>query len=128
MSWIDAADVAAVAAELLTRADHDNREHVLSGPEAMSYDDLAATIAAEWDLPVRYRPVTPAERTAQLLDAGVPPTFVDVLVGADVLTASGAENRVTTEVAQLVGRDATSFTDFLRRNAPRAAMTTMPQE
>jgi uncharacterized protein YbjT (DUF2867 family) len=128
MGWIDAADVAAVAAELLTRAGHDNREHVLTGPEALSYDDLAATIVAEWDLPVRYRPVTAAERTAQLIDAGLPQTFVDVLVGADVLTASGAENRVTTKVAQLVGRDATSFAEFLRRHPPRAAMTTTPEE
>ncbi|MFJ2755408.1 NAD-dependent epimerase/dehydratase family protein [Nocardioides sp. NPDC087217] len=127
MGWVDAADVAAVAAELLTRADHDSREHVLTGPEALSYDNLAAAIAAEWELPVGYRPVTAAERAAQLVDAGLPPTFVDALVGADVLTASGAEDRVTTEVAQLVGRDATSFADLLHRHAPRAAMTTTPE-
>ncbi|WP_199431453.1 NAD-dependent epimerase/dehydratase family protein [Qaidamihabitans albus] len=114
--WIDAADVAAVAAELLTRADHDNREHVLTGPEALAYDDMAATIAAEWGLPVRYRPVTAAERTVQLTEAGLPRPFVDALVGADVLTASGAEDRVTTEVAQIAGRAATSFAEFVRRH------------
>lgn len=128
MGWIDAADVAAAAAELLTRADHDSREHVLTGPQALSYHDLAATIAAEWDLPVRYRPVTPAQRTVQLVDAGVPQTFADALVGADVLTASGAEDRVTREVAQLTGHNATSFAEFLRRHPPRPAMATTPEK
>ncbi|MEJ2870494.1 NmrA family NAD(P)-binding protein [Actinomycetospora sp. OC33-EN08] len=123
MGWIDAADVAAVAAELLTRSDHDSREHVLTGPEALSYIDMADTIAAEWGLPVRYRPVSSVERTVQLVDAGVPQPFVAALVGADVLTASGAEARVTSEVSRVVGRDATSFAEFVRRHRPRASTT-----
>ena len=127
MGWIDADDVAAVAAELLTTADHGSREHVLTGPEALSYEQVAATIAAAWGLPVRYRPITPAERGAQLVDAGLPAPFVDALVGADVLTVSGAEDRVTTEIPQLLGRDATSFAEFVRRHAP-SPTTTDPKE
>ncbi|WP_436701823.1 NAD-dependent epimerase/dehydratase family protein [Nocardioides sp. BYT-33-1] len=126
MGWIDAEDVAAAAAALLTRADHCSREHVLTGPEALTYEQVAATIAATWDLPVRYRPITPAERGSHLVDAGLPATFVDALVGADVLTASGAEDRVTVEIPQLLGRDATSFAQFVRRHAPRT--TTIDRE
>ncbi|NYI75833.1 NAD-dependent epimerase/dehydratase family protein [Nocardioides panzhihuensis] len=118
MGWIDAEDVAAAAAELLTRADHSSREHVLTGPEALSYDRVAVTIAAAWELPVRYRSISPTERGAQLLDAGLPATFVDALVGADVLTANGAEDRVTAEIPQLLGRTATSFAQFVRRHSP----------
>ena len=119
MGWIDADDVAAAAAALLIRPDHCSREHVLTGPEALSYEQVAAIIAAAWDLPVRYRPITPAERGSQLLDAGLPAAFAAALVGADMLTAGGAEDRVTVEIPRLLGRDATSFDQFVRRHAPR---------
>ncbi|SDF44329.1 Uncharacterized conserved protein YbjT, contains NAD(P)-binding and DUF2867 domains [Lentzea fradiae] len=118
IGWVDAADVAAVAAELLVRDGHDSREHVITGPQALSYDDIAATIAAEWGLPVRYRPVTATERAAQLTGAGFPRPFVDALVWSDVLTANDAEDRVTREVPRITGRDATSFTEFVRHHPP----------
>jgi hypothetical protein len=36
-----------------------------------------------------------------------------------VLTASDAENRVAKDVPQVIGRDATSFAVFVRRQPPQ---------
>jgi uncharacterized protein YbjT (DUF2867 family) len=114
MAWIDAVDVGAAAAALLTRHQHVNGEHVLTGPEGLAYVDIAATIQAVSGRSVRYRSISVDERAAALSAAGLPPAFVEVLVGSDVLTANGAEERTTDEVATLAGRPPRAFAEFAR--------------
>ena len=44
VAFIDADDIAAVAAHALTAGDAPNRDLVLTGPEALGYDDIAAVL------------------------------------------------------------------------------------
>ena len=112
VAFIDAADIAAVAARALTDEEPHNTAHVLTGPEALSYTDTAAIIAGVAGRPVRHRPVDPAELTDRLTAAGHSRDFAAVLVGLDVDISAGAEDRVTTTVPDLTGRPARSFADF----------------
>lgn len=114
VAFIDAADIAAVAARALTDAEPHNAAHVLTGPEALSYADTAAIIAGVADRPVRHRPVDPTELIDRLTAAGYPRDYAAVLAGLDVDISAGAEDRVTTTVPDLTGRPARSFADFAR--------------
>jgi uncharacterized protein YbjT (DUF2867 family) len=114
VAFIDAADIAAVAARALTDEEPHNTSYVLTGPEALSYADTAAIIAGVTGRPIRHRPVGPAELTDRLTAAGYPRDFAEMLPGLDVAISTGAEDRVTTTVPELTGRPARSFTDFAR--------------
>jgi uncharacterized protein YbjT (DUF2867 family) len=114
VAFIDAADIAAVAARALTDEEPHNTSYVLTGPEALSYADTAAIIAGVTGRPIRHRPVGPAELTDRLTAAGYPRDFAELLPGLDVAISTGTEDRVTTTVPELTGRPARSFTDFAR--------------
>lgn len=52
--FIDVADIAAVAVEVLADAALASGEHILTGPEALSYDAVAEAISARIGRPVRH--------------------------------------------------------------------------
>ncbi|MET0135720.1 MAG: NAD(P)H-binding protein [Kibdelosporangium sp.] len=113
VAFVDAADIAAVAAVALLAAEPHNTAHVITGPEAVSYADAAAIITEITGMPVRHRPVTPAEFTSRLVTAGVPARFAAVLAHLDEDIRDGAEDRVTSTVSDVTGNPAGSLRDFI---------------
>jgi uncharacterized protein YbjT (DUF2867 family) len=73
---IDPADIAAVAATVLTEAGHDGVAHSLSGPEPLTPGDQVATLAEVLGRPLRYEPLADAEARAQMA-ADTPAPFLD---------------------------------------------------
>lgn len=61
--FIDASDIAAVAVAALTSSDMVSREHILTGPEAFSYDDVAAQISEVVGRPIRHRKLSISDLT-----------------------------------------------------------------
>lgn len=112
--FIDAWDIAAVAVAALTQPHIDSREHVLTGPELLSYDDVAAQISDVVGRPIRHRKLSISELTQLYVGIGLPEDYAPVLAGMDEAIASGSENRVTNEVAQMTGRPPRSFQSFLK--------------
>ncbi|MEV6237900.1 ergot alkaloid biosynthesis protein [Lentzea sp. NPDC051838] len=113
VGFIDAADIAAVAARALTDPLPHNTDHLITGPEALSYADAAAIITEVTGRPVRHRSVSTAEMAARLA-AGLPREFAEVLAQLDEDIRHGAENRVTTTVLDVTGKPARTFRDFVR--------------
>ena len=114
LGWIDAADIAAVAAEVLSAPGPIAGEHVLTGPESLGYAEAAAIIADVTGRPVRHTPTPVAELVRRNVDAGMPQPFAAALVGVDADIAGGGVDRVTDTVRRLTGRPPRSFADFAR--------------
>ncbi|NKZ00452.1 NAD(P)H-binding protein [Nocardiopsis alborubida] len=114
LGWIDAADIAAVAAEVLSAPGPVSGEHVLTGPESFGYARAAAVIAEAVGRPVRHTPAPAAELVRRNVDAGMPEPFAAALVGVDAAIAGGSEDRVTDTVRRLTGRPPRTFADFVR--------------
>lgn len=110
---VDAADIAAVGVRALLD-DRPNAEYVITGPEVLSYDDVAATLREVLGRPVRHLRLTPDELARRIVDVGVPRRFAEVLAGSERLIANGAEERVTDTVLKVTGRPPRSLRDFLR--------------
>ena len=112
VAFVDAGDIAAVAGHALTDESPHNTEHVLTGPESLSYAEAAAIVARRLGHPVRHRSVTAAELAERLADRGMPTAYATVLAALDTGIAAGAEDRVTDTVTRVTGHPPRGFREF----------------
>ena len=61
ISYVDARDVGAVAAHLLTEEGHQDQQYEVTGPEALSGEQLAEIFSAVLNMPVRYTAISDEE-------------------------------------------------------------------
>lgn len=115
VAFIDAADVAAVAAVALADRSLPSGELVLTGPEPLSYDDVAAVLSAELGTSIVHRKLDEKAMAARFVQAGLPQNYADLLAGMDAAIALGVEDRVTDTVARVAGRPATPLAQFARK-------------
>ncbi|WP_326551293.1 NmrA family NAD(P)-binding protein [Micromonospora sp. NBC_01813] len=112
VAFIDVADIAAVAVRALTDLTPHNTEHLLTGPQAHSYAEVAAMISEVSGRPVRHTAIGVDEMSRRLAGFGIPDAFAAVLAGLDGDIAAGSEDRTTSTVHDVTGRAPTSLRDF----------------
>jgi uncharacterized protein YbjT (DUF2867 family) len=122
-SFIDAHDIAAVAAALLTSHEHDNRAFDLTGNEALSHDDVAAILSAEIGRRIQYVDVPSDSMRAPLLQAGLPADYVEFLLLILGYFKAGYAERITDAVQTITGVAPRQFTEYARDN--RSAWVSM---
>ncbi|MET7987709.1 MULTISPECIES: NAD(P)H-binding protein [unclassified Streptomyces] len=114
VGFIDAGDIAAVAVRALTDEQAPDTDLLLTGPEALSYDDVAAIITEVTGRPVEHRHLT-FEELRDRWAAEIPLEFATMLAGMDRAIAGGAENRTTDTVQRVTGRPAGTLRAFVER-------------
>lgn len=114
LPFIDARDIGRVAAHLLAAPGAWCGEHLLTGPEALSYDDAAAIMSEVTGRTVRHRAVEPRQFTGFLIDSGYDATFAAVLTALDELVRGGTQATVSDTVERLTGTPPRAFADYLR--------------
>jgi NAD(P)H dehydrogenase (quinone) len=103
--FIAADDVALAAASVLTTDGHEGATYVLTGPEALGYDDVAARFASVFAWQVQYLDL-PAEEVRQLLLAdGLDPWEADGEVERFDWIRQGGASTLTGTVRELTGTD-----------------------
>ncbi|MEV8124536.1 NmrA family NAD(P)-binding protein [Streptomyces sp. NPDC085944] len=116
VGFVDAEDIAAVAVRALTDEQAPNTDLVLTGPEALSHDDIAAVVTEVTGRSVAHRRLS-YEQMRDRLTAEVPREFAAMLAGLDRAIADGAEDRVTDTVRRVTGRLPGTFRALLERVA-----------
>ncbi|MBO2456854.1 NmrA family NAD(P)-binding protein [Actinomadura violacea] len=117
VGFVDAEDIAAVAVHALTDEHAPNTDLVLTGPEALSYDDVAVIITEVTGRPVVHRHLS-YEQMRDRLAALMPPTFAAMLAGMDRAIAEGSEDRTTDTVLRITGRPPRTFRALLEKEMP----------
>lgn len=112
VSAVDARDIAAVAAGVLTRSPIDNACYDLTGDEALSNQDIAAIVGRLLGGEVEYVDTEPGETRATLLAQGLSQWLTDIVMELYDLSSRGGAARVSPDVAVLLGRAPTAFEDF----------------
>jgi uncharacterized protein YbjT (DUF2867 family) len=125
VSHIDVRDIAAVAAKALTENGHQGKTYVITGPEALSYDEVASKISKAIGKPVKYVNVTPEDFKKSLLGWGIPEFMADGLNEFFAAIRAGYCAVVTNTVEEVTKRKPISFDDFVRDFA--GAFTARPQ-
>ena len=114
--FIDADDIAAVAAVVLTDGAFPSGELILTGPEALTYDDVAAALSAELGEAITHHRLDRPAMAARFARAGLPDAYAEVLAAMDVAIAGGTEDRVTDTVERVAGRPPTPLSRFAAAN------------
>ena len=110
---VDARDVAAVAAEIITSpAAHAGKTYWLTGPELLSNYDVAAVLSKLLGRTITYQELTFEQTKDAMIRAGVPEQIAEMNAQAFSLTADGDAEWVTQDVPSLLGRPARSFEQF----------------
>jgi uncharacterized protein YbjT (DUF2867 family) len=112
VAFVDARDVAAAAAGALTRAEPTSENVALTGPEALSYGDLAAAFTTELGRPVAYQDLAAEPFRHSLIAAGLPEWLANDLSTLED-ASRGTVMAVSEGVMRLAGQPPRSFREFL---------------
>ncbi|MFE2044040.1 NmrA family NAD(P)-binding protein [Streptomyces sp. NPDC059477] len=115
-SMVHEADIAAVAAAVLTGDGHDGREYWLTGPEALTAPERVAVIAEVLGRDVRFVELSPDEMVARWRAQG----FGDDDIGFFLAMRTDpplAGRTVLPTVAEVTGRPARTFAQWVREHA-----------
>jgi len=124
MALIDADDIGAVTAVLFAdRERYAGAVLDLTGPAALSYNDVAAILTKVTGRTVTHEDIAPEEGLAALRSSGLPSWEAEGMVANWLMTrdGSGGFDRVTDVVERMTGRPPLDVEQFLRVH--RAAFT-----
>ena len=118
VAFVDARDVAAVAAAVLTGRGHEGKTYVVTGGEALSLGDVAGRLAAAIGKAVRYVDLPAGELKRRLLDAGLSSWLVEDLPALHVFFSTGGGSATTRVVREVTGSPPRTYDAFARESAP----------
>lgn len=113
-SFIDARDIAAVAASLLSREDLAHRDFDLTGAEALDHDEVAAVLSRETGRTIGFQDIPPAAMLDGLLGAGLPRDYAEFLVLILGFFKAGYAERTTDAVQAITGRAPRGFAAYAK--------------
>ena len=112
VSPVDVRDIAAVALAVLTGTGHEGKKYVITGPEALTYADVADKLSAAIGRKVLYVDV-PLEAAKQaILDSGAPEWFAEGQMEQYRFRWQGKQSRVTSTIADVARNKPILFEDF----------------
>lgn len=116
--FVDARDIADVAAVALTTPGHEGRKYVLTGPDALSYLDIASLIQEVTGAPTRFIAESEAEARARMANAGASPWDIESAMAlAGYQRAGGPTAGLSPHVLEVLGRPPRSMRQFIGENA-----------
>jgi uncharacterized protein YbjT (DUF2867 family) len=123
ISMVDTRDVAAVAAILLTESGHEGNAYDVTGPEALSYHDVAAKLSAAMERSVTYIDAPDDAVRGALEGFGLPEWLTGALVDLyQDYRRSGTDGYAATDTVQrLTGRPPRTLGQLLAEQPAAAA-------
>ncbi|MCH7666187.1 MAG: SDR family oxidoreductase [Acidobacteria bacterium] len=117
ISHVDVRDLAAVAVKVLTGPDHDGKAYTLSGPEALTYDELAHELSKALGRPISHINLSPSDLKSGMLAEGMPEAIADQMLDLERYFREGRASFITNDIKQVTGREPTGFPEYVRETA-----------
>jgi uncharacterized protein YbjT (DUF2867 family) len=116
-SLVDVRDIADVTVEVLTGKGHEGQTYEITGPEALSYHDVAAVLTRVLGKSVKYVSVPLAAAKESMLKAGMPAWNADAVTEIYSVFATGQYAYTTDVVQHVTGKPPMTFEQFARDHA-----------
>jgi uncharacterized protein YbjT (DUF2867 family) len=113
---VDTRDIGEVVAKVLTEDGHEGQTYELTGPEPLTYAEMARRLSAVLGREIEYVNLSVDERAAQLEAAGLPDWLAREFsaIYGEGFYGSGGGATTTDTIEQLLGRRPRTFDDFAR--------------
>jgi uncharacterized protein YbjT (DUF2867 family) len=116
--YIDARDVAAVAAVTLTQPGHTSKWYVVTGSEALSYRQATEIIGRTIGKQLRFVDETPEQSRARRQREGYPPAILESALAISAYQRAGRKTvTITSVVKDLTGKPPRTLQEFAREHA-----------
>lgn len=113
LSFVDARDVAAVAAAALTEGGHRDTAYDLTGPAALDFHEVARVLREELDRGITYADPSRPAFAWQMYRRGVPLGMVAFMLAEYSVVRLGRSGRTTDTVERVLGRPPRSMRTFV---------------
>lgn len=111
---VDTRDVAAVAADIAAApGPHAGRTYRLTGPELLTYADVAQVLSTVLARPITFDELTVEEEKRAMMRAGVPESVAAMNAHAVSLIGEGEAAWLSDDVSTILGRSARTFEQFV---------------
>lgn len=117
IAFIHPDDIADVATTALTTRDHDGQSLIITGPEALSYGEMAAAIGDAIGKRVRFEEISDQQAYAGVVRSAGQRPYADALVDIWRAVREGRLATVSDGVKQVLERDAIPFARWAEENA-----------
>ena len=121
IAMVDARDVAAATVDALTSHGCDGRTYTLTGPQPLSFDEVAEILSQQTGTPIRHVRVAPEDVRNAMERSGVEPWFAADMANLHGMLAAGYEDLVTDDVRTVTGTSPCTLAEFGRDFADRFA-------
>jgi uncharacterized protein YbjT (DUF2867 family) len=115
---VDVRDVAAVASAILTGEAQHDVTHNISGPEKLSFAEIADRLSAVIGKRIEYRDIVPAEFLNMLVRSGIPGWYAEAVTASWTVARQG-EPILTDSVSALAKKSPITFEQFARDYADK---------
>jgi len=112
VAMVDARDIAAVAVATLTGGGHAGKTYTLTGPQALSFYQVASVLSRQTGRPLRHVRVPPDKVRVALQGRGVAAWFADDMAKLHSMLAVGYEEVVTDDIHRVTGRPPRTLAQF----------------
>jgi len=112
-AFVDAEDIADVAAAALTRDGHHGQVYVLTGPRAIGFGEAAGLISQAAGRPIRHVDIGPEEFIQAQIADGVPAGAARQMTGLYTSIRDGRAAALSDGVQRALGRQPRPFEDFV---------------
>ncbi|KAL9122827.1 MAG: hypothetical protein Q9187_000617 [Circinaria calcarea] len=114
--FVSAEDIAAVAFHALVDKPPHNTDHVILGPELLSYDDVADILSKVLHRKITHVKITESEKAAAMHSNGMPEDYAKMLASLDTKLSNGVEARMNNVVKEVTGGEPKAFSAFAKEN------------
>lgn len=111
-SFIDARDIAAVAAELLLSDKFNNKDFDLTGTDVINHDQVAEILSATSGRKISFQNIEPTTMKSGLINAGLPSDYAEFMLVILDFFKQGYSERTTNAIETVTGRKPISFKKY----------------
>jgi uncharacterized protein YbjT (DUF2867 family) len=117
ISHIDVRDIAAVAVAALTTDRHVGQIYTLTGPEALTYDEMAEELSRAVGRVIRHVSLPAADLKGGMLAEGMPESIADRMLDLERYFREDHGSTITDDVKRVTRRAPRRFVDYVREMA-----------
>jgi len=118
VSVVDVRDIAAVAAKTLTdtkkKFRHYSKVYTITGPEALSYYQMAEILSTATGKKIRYVNISKEEARRAMIDIGIGEWWINTIIEVYEYYKKGTQKQVSSAIEEVTGKKPITFSQFAK--------------